>query len=189
MKSYPTTNDALLVHLLREGDSAAFTEIYNRYWDKLLSVAANKLNKDIILAEELVQDLFMDLWRRRQDLDISVDLSIYLAAAMKYKVIDARIKRKRVKTFKEDSASHLSIVDTTTEQQLSFHELKDRLGILVQKLPEKCRLIYTLRKEAGYSQKEIAQHLHISEKTVESHLYRAIKALRSGLQNFLFQFF
>lgn len=177
-------DDAGLVRMLRKGDDAAFTEIYGRYWDKLFSVAANKLNKDLALAEELVQDIFLDLWHRRKDLDQNLNLPAYLATAMKYKVINARQKKKRVNAYLQKNAARLSTGDSSTEQQLSFNELKDRLAALVKNLPDKCRLVYTLSKDAGYSQKEISKQLSISEKTVESHLSRAIKSLRSGLQIF-----
>jgi len=178
-------DDDTLVRYLRKGSDAAFTEIYNRYWKKLFSVAANKLNYDLKLAEELVQDIFLDVWQRRETFEIRSSLSLYLAAAMKYKIIDARLKRKRIKEHTEALAAQASISDSSTERQISFDELKDELTVLVSNLPEKCQLVYKLSKEWGYSQKEIALRLSISEKTVESHLSRAVKALRLGLKNFL----
>ncbi|HVW62432.1 MAG TPA: RNA polymerase sigma-70 factor [Puia sp.] len=178
-------DDDTLVKLLRRGNDAAFTEIYHRYWNRLFSVAANKLNYDLKLAEELVQDIFLDLWHRRGILDIRSSLSLYLAAAMKYKVIDARLKKKRMAAYAENLAAQTSPGDTSTEKQISFDELQHELSALVSSLPEKCQLVYKLSREAGYSQKEIARHLSISEKTVESHLARAVKTLRLGLKNFL----
>jgi len=182
-------NDDALVRLLQEGNDGAFTEIYSRYWKRLYVVASNKLDHDQELAQELVQDIFLDLWQRRETLEIKGRLSLYLAAAMKYKVIDARLKKKRIRVYTETLAGQLPPGDTSTEGQISFDELKDRLSALVSDLPEKCRLVYKLSKEAGYSQKEIARHLSISEKTVESHLARAIKTLRLGLKNFLTHLF
>lgn len=182
-------DDDTLVKLLQKGNDAAFTEIYHRYWNRLFSVAANKLNYDLKLAEELVQDIFLDLWHRREVLDIRGSLSLYLAAAMKYKVIDARLKKKRMAAYTENLAAQAPIGDTSTEKQISFDELQYELSALVSSLPEKCQLVYKLSREAGYSQKEIAHHLSISEKTVESHLARAVKTLRLGLKNFLTHLF
>lgn len=178
-------DDDTLVKLLQKGNDAAFTEIYHRYWNRLFSVAANKLNYDLKLAEELVQDIFLDLWHRREVLHIRSSLSLYLAAAMKYKVIDARLKKKRMAAYAENLAVQVPPGDTSTEKQISFDELQHELSALVSSLPEKCQLVYKLSREAGYSQKEIAHHLSISEKTVESHLARAVKTLRLGLKNFL----
>jgi RNA polymerase sigma-70 factor (ECF subfamily) len=185
MELYSTYTDERLSQLLRSSDRAAFTEIYDRYWDKLYSVAANKL-KDAWLAEELVQDIFLDLWRRREQLDLSDKVAAYLAVAMKYKVINAQVKRSRLQLYQDYANRQGWLADYSTENQLSFDELKDRLAKLVAKLPKKCRLIYKLSREAGYSQKEIARELDISEKTVESHLSRAIKSLRTSLSQFLF---
>ena len=81
----------------------------------------------------------------------------------------------------------MSIADSSTEQWLGFDELKERIARLVANLPDKCRLVYQLSKESGYSQREIALHLNISEKTVEAHVNRAMKVLRTGIR-FLFFF-
>jgi RNA polymerase sigma-70 factor (ECF subfamily) len=74
--------------------------------------------------------------------------------------------------------------DYTTENQLNFEELKDRLAKHVAELPEKCRIVFQLSREEGLSQKEIALRTGISEKTVEGHISRALQALRTNLQNF-----
>jgi RNA polymerase sigma-70 factor (ECF subfamily) len=67
---------------------------------------------------------------------------------------------------------------------VSFHELERRIAALVAELPDRCRLVYQLKKEKGYSQKEIASHLQISEKAVEANISRALKALRAGIRYF-----
>lgn len=187
MGAYSIYSDEQLLALLNSSDEGAFTELYNRYWDKLVFVASNRL-KNIPLAEEVTQDIFLNLWARREVLHLEFKFSTYLAAALKYKIIDARLKQKRgqqkMKSF-QTTQSHL---DNSTQDQLEFEELMDRLAKLVNSLPEKPQLIYQLSKEKGHSAKEIASQLHMPEKTVESHLYRAIKALKTGLQQFLFLF-
>ncbi len=179
-----TYTDEELVTLLKSGDHAAFRQIYDRYWQKLLNVAANKL-KDTYLAEEIVQDIFFDLWKRKEQLNVQYQLSSYLGAALKYKVIDVRRKKSLHDKYLQQLKSPSAAADYSTEQQLSFNELKERLASLVAALPEKCRLVYKLSHEAGYSRKEIAGEMQISEKTVESHLARAIRALRAGLGIFV----
>lgn len=183
MKSYSIYDDGTLVRLLTKGDADAFTEIYKRYWKKLFSIAANKV-RDLSLSEELVQDIFLDLWNRRLGLELKGELAAYLAVAMKYKVIDARQKRAREQAYAKEAGISIYKVDDSTHERLSFDELKDRLAALVAELPKKCQLVYRLSREAGLSQKEIASHLEISEKTVESHLSRAVKSLKTGLNQF-----
>ena len=176
--SYP---DAQLLSLMGTGDEQAFTELYNRYWERLLYVAGVRL-KDLAIAEELVQDLFPDLWNRRETLDIQGEVGAYLAVSMKYKVINAQARQKRAIDYQQVAPT--TAEDHSTEHFLSFQELRQRLEALVQGLPEKCRITYRLSREADLTHKEIASHLQVSEKAVEANLTRAIKSIRKGLSYF-----
>jgi len=184
MVDYNILNDKALAGLMSGDDRRAFTEIYNRYWKKLFSIAANKIH-DLDEAEEIVQDIFVSLWRRRDQLNVIDTLSSYLAVSVKYRVIKALDKRSSQQKYANYSKSYLNIVDNTTEQWLEFEELKGRLMVFVTELPEKCRLVYQLSRDAGYSQKMIAEEMGISEKTVEAHLGKALKTLRARLSQFL----
>jgi RNA polymerase sigma-70 factor (ECF subfamily) len=184
MPDYTTLNDKELIMLLSTNDMQAFTEIYNRYWKKLFSIAANKI-QDLDDAEEIVQDIFVELWKRRDKLNVINTLSPYLAVSVKYRVIKWFDKRNNRQKYANYSKDHINIADHSTEQWLEFEELKDRLMEFVAELPEKCRLVYQLSREAGYSQKMIAGEMGISEKTVEAHLGKALKTLRARLSQFL----
>jgi RNA polymerase sigma-70 factor (family 1) len=184
MGSYHSLTDIELTGLLQQGDVMAFTEIYNRYWKKLFAVAGNKI-RDLDEAEEIVQDIFVSLWARREQLRITGTLSAYLAVSVKYRVIKALDKQYHRQQYADHSRQALSLLDNSTQDWLQFEELKDRLSQLVADLPEKCRLVYQLSRESGYSQKQIAEELNISEKTVEAHIGKALKNIRSGLQQFL----
>ncbi|SEM30371.1 Sigma-70 region 2 [bacterium A37T11] len=102
----PRTDEELL-SAIGEGQYTAFTELYNRYWRKLFVVASNKL-KDSAVAEELTQNIFADIWARRENLQIHNNFQAYLAVALKYKVIelmpensiDAVILNKKAPTIK-----------------------------------------------------------------------------------------
>ena len=177
-------DDKELTILLQTGDELAFTEIYNRYWDKLFSIAANKL-KDLDEAEEIVQDIFVSLWKRRNELGSIETLSPYLAVSVKYRVIKFLDKRNNQQKYTDHRQRVTSIADDSTEQWIEFEELRSRLAMFVADLPEKCRLVYRLSRESGYSQKRIATELGISEKTVEAHLGKALKTLRTRLSSFL----
>lgn len=181
MNAYSSHSDQLLVRLLEVSDRDAFTEIYNRYWDRLFYVAGKKI-KDLYEAESMVQDLFLDLWQRRQTLEVEGELSHYLAVAMKYKIINFQARKERAARY---VSQHAAEADRATEEWLSFNELKGRLDKLVTQLPQKCRLAYELREE-GLTQKEIATSMGVSENTVETHIGRALKFLRSGLTHIFF---
>jgi RNA polymerase sigma-70 factor (ECF subfamily) len=170
-----------LFQLVAQGDEAAFTVLYDRYWDKLFAVAANQLG-DLAVAEELVQDVLLDLWQRRATIQLTGELQAYLAVAMKYRVINVQVRRKKFREYQQ--AAGQPVADNSTEQWLGFEELREQLAALVNRLPERSRLAYQLSREQGLSQKEIARTMNISEKAVEHNLARAIKSLREGLRHF-----
>lgn len=185
MSLYDTYTDGELIQSLKNSDEAAFTEIYHRYWKLMFAVAANKLN-DLAVAEDLVQDVFADIWNRRHTIAVDGPLRAYLAVAMKYKVIDARLRRSRITAHASSAAEMQETADNSLEQKVHFDELRNKLARLVADLPEKARLVYQLSREEGFAHREIARHLQISEKNVEYHLYRAIKSLRIRLGQIFF---
>ncbi len=180
---YSDYNDEALLQLLALEGKEAFYEIYNRYWEKLFVVAGYRLENPQE-AEEVVQDVMLNLWKRRQAIQIEYSLATYLAASVKYEVIDRLAQRKRLQQFQASAGKTLSVIDRSTEDRLAFSALQDRLAALVKALPQQCRLVFTLSRENGLSQREIAAHLKISENTVESHMKKALRRLRVGLGYF-----
>lgn len=173
-----------ILHRLHKSDEDAFTAIYDQYWKKLFYIAARKLH-NLEEAEEIVQDIFLDLWRRREELNINTCLSSYLAVSVKYKVINVLAKRARHHDYYMHSLLQLRVSDFSTEYTLQFEELKEQLLKETAKLPEKCRLVFELSRQEGFSHKQIAISLGISEKTVESHLSRALRSLKKSLSHIL----
>jgi len=173
--------DNALFALLKEGDQQAFTEIFGRYWDKLLAVAVNRLD-DEQEAEECVQDVFVSFWQRREELVLKHNLSTYLWTAVKYQVLnrlDKRYAKRKLKTteLRDDNVIGLH----SPEVYLLEKELMARIEVTVQELPEKCRMVYRLSREEGKTNPEIAAELDIAEKTVEGHLTRALRDIRTHL--------
>lgn len=185
MDKYAKLSDLDLIGLLKQQDEAAFTEIYNRYWKKLFTAAANKVH-DFNEAEDIVQKIFITIWDRRSVIEIKSSLASYLAVSVKYHVFKSLDCSFRQKHFKDEKAANavLEISDDSTRQWLEFQEIRKRLEQLVAELPEKCKLVYQLSRDKGYSQKQIAEELNISEKTVEAHLGKALKSLKTGLRSF-----
>ena len=184
MAVYSEYTDQELVALLKQGDHAAFTAIYERYWEKLFAVAAHKI-LDLSEAEDIVQQLFINIWTRREALEISSSLNSYLAVAVKYRILKSLDRSFRTRHFSDGVVDEVfDIVDDSTQEWLEFQEVKVRLEKLVDSLPEKCRLVYKLSREEGMSQKQIAAELNISENTVESHMGRALKTIKGGLKSF-----
>lgn len=177
-------NESLTIASLQQGDRKAFTLIYEAYWEKLFVVAYRRL-RDREAAEEMVQNVFTSLWWRREKLAIEKSLSAYLGASLKYEVLNylrAQAVRER---YAQEQLATAPAGDEYTGQVLSFEELRQRMDEEISKLPEKCRLVFTLSRLEGYSNKEIAEQLDISPKTVEAHMGKALKSLRGGLDEYL----
>ncbi|BAV07544.1 RNA polymerase sigma-70 factor, ECF subfamily [Filimonas lacunae] len=183
MQSIREYSDEELFTQIKDGKHWAFAELYNRYWEKLLVVASNKLN-DVFLAQEVVQNLFIDVWTRREKIVIQKTANIYLAAALKYKVINARLERTKARQKSGEYTDDSFVAPANAHETLSFQELQQQLETIVTGLPEKCRLVYQMSRHDGFSNKEIASQLDISEKAVEANLTRALRVLREKLKYF-----
>jgi len=184
-----TYADHDLLLLLKQSNDDAFTEIYLRYWDKLIVVAMHRLG-NMEEAREVVQTVFCNLWRKRASLEITHTLNTYLATAIKYEVFKQFASKNRQQRFQKRVLLGWEEAATDTEEYLQANELQARISSLVKELPEKCRIVFQLSREKGYSQKQIAAELGIAEKTVEAHLSAALRRLRSGLSHlFSFLFF
>ncbi|WP_316818458.1 RNA polymerase sigma-70 factor [Pedobacter nyackensis] len=187
MKAYPDFTDSELLALICEGNENAFAEIYNRYWKQVLYYATQKTG-DMIVAEDIVQDVFVSLWKRRAELDIKSEFKHYLIVSIKYRVLKF-LNRERIKRLaEENNGLAYDLLDDSTQQYLDFDELRSALEEMINKLPEKSALIYRKNKEEGQSYKEIAYEMGMSEKAVNSNLVRTKKILRAGLHTILFSF-
>lgn len=180
MSTLEFCTDAELIALLAKDDQAAFTEIYRRFWDKVFAVAFHRLN-DQLEAEEVVQDVFFSLWKRRENLAIQYSLNTYLSTAAKYQIIS---RQRKQYLQQQNSPATLQSNDSgvdTTQLWFSERELKQQLDYHIEQLPEKCRIVFKMSREEFKSYAEIAAELGVSEKTVEAHITRALKILRDKL--------
>ena len=182
MNLYTTYQDEQLLPLLKESDDAAFTEIYRRYWDRLFVVAMHRLdNKEE--ASELIQEIFYNLWKKRHTLQLTYTLNTYLTTATKYEMLNLLASKNRQQRYRQYASRHWQEAVADTENQLQFNELQDQLATLIKALPEKCRIVFQLSRNKGYSQRRIATELGIAEKTVEAHLSTAFRKLKTGLSH------
>ena len=183
---YAAWTDAALLDALRADQEQAFAEIYKRYCYRLFTVAYRKL-KSCEVAEELVQDLFTDLWTRRGSNQIQ-QLENYLFSAIRYRIINY-IKAQKVKAGYELYCQVNSCeADTDTEKSLALNDLSEALLASMRKLPEKSREIFHLSRLEHYSVPEISVRVKLSEKSVEYHLTKSLKLLRTHLRDYLLLF-
>jgi RNA polymerase sigma-70 factor (ECF subfamily) len=172
------TSDVQLIDRLKSGDESALTDIYKEYWQQLFLSAYNVL-KDKQACEDVIQELFIKLWNSRDNIEIAVSLKAYLYASIRYEVY--RQIRAGVVTSDVFDALANRLQSPATHENLEYKELVSQVNSVVETLPEKCREVYKLSREEYLTHKQIASRLNISTKTVENHLTKALKHLRTSL--------
>jgi RNA polymerase sigma-70 factor (ECF subfamily) len=180
---YELHTDQVLLQQLSQNDQAAFTTIYERYWKSLFREAMNVLRSQKE-AEDCVQELFVSLWNRRQNLSI-ISLQAYLQTAIRYQCID-RIEKDMIRGgYLEDFTIYLEAnqIMPSIEEELYARELKASIDLVMDKMPDKMREVFRLSREEHLTHREIANRLQISEETVKKQIYLALKILKSNLGN------
>lgn len=185
---YNELSDADLVLLLAEDDYEAFRILYSRYWKRMLVKAFTQL-KSHVDAEEVVQDSFVNLWRRRKTLQLKHTFHTYIGSVVRYEVM-AKIAGNKMNFVSIEDAKPAVIEDDSTQQWLAFSDLQEEIEAAIQALPDKCRLVFRMSRNQGLTDKQISEELGISKKTVEAHVSKALKDLRLSLgRNFIFLFY
>ncbi len=190
MKNYQRYETTELQKLITKGDEVAFTELYNRYWNKLFAIAYNRL-KEKESAQDIVHDVFAGVWANRHK-PVETSLENYLAVAVKYAVL-TRIKKKMREMSYKANINAVPVVEMNIETSLQYKQVLERVHEEIQHLPKKCKLIFKYSREAGMPVKQIAHKLELSPKTVENQLTKALHqiklATRSLLHSMLFFLF
>lgn len=176
--SYHDYTDVELVELLKCGDEASYTEIYNRYKGVLYRHAYKKL-KNQHEADDILQDIFTNLWIKRSTFDSQNNLAGYLYVSLRNKILNLIAHRAIHDNYE---AKYQQIVDegtAITDHRVRLSLLKEMIEFEVASLPLKMREIFECSRNSHLTHKEIAEKLNISEKTVRNQINNALKILRS----------
>ncbi|WP_170139294.1 RNA polymerase sigma factor [Larkinella arboricola] len=182
-RNYQTEEDIGLFQRMQQDDPQAFEEIYYRYFLKLSNTAFKRLqNREV--TEEIIQELFVNLWFKRHRLPELKNPESYLQTLLRNSVIDWFRTQTRQDGFAAERLAQPDYqITNATEQQIFYADLQRAYESTVGQLPDKCREVYTLHQR-GYSVGDIAERLQIAPKTVESHLLKAHTTLRDVLKDY-----
>ncbi|QHT67634.1 RNA polymerase sigma-70 factor [Rhodocytophaga rosea] len=183
-KNTNTLSDDQLILLLQQDEEAAFDEIYNRYWSRIFTAAYKRVQYREI-AEELAQDLFTSLWANRRKNTVHTSLAAYLSTSIKYIVLNYQQKELVRKNYYSELKVTAVNHSNATDETVLLHDLQMQIDKEVNNLPAKCKSVFELSRFEEKSMKEISAKLNISEKTVENHISRALKALKVSLRGFV----
>ncbi len=177
MNLYAQYNDEKLSNLIKLGDHAAFTEIFNRYSALFYNHAYNKLRNEEE-ARDIVQEVFINLWSRRINLDVTNNLSGYLYTAIRNSIFNL-IKHKKVVAnyeviFTQINEQHPVATDYLVREK-QFAEL---IESEIEALPPRMREVFNLRRKEYLSNKEISARMNITESTVADQMKKALRILR-----------
>ena len=188
MKSRAALEDQELVTLLKQGDRAAYSQIFDRYSGLLVSHAYRMLG-DRDEANDVVQDIFMALWQKGKELELNVSLSSYLYGSVRNRVLNRMSHDKVVARYVESIMTYMNKGETLVEDLILAKELEKLIEIEIAALPERMREIFILHRKEELSYKEIADKLGITDHTARQQVYNATKILRSKIRLFISVFF
>jgi len=173
---------------IKDGNIKEFEKIFKKYYNSLCNFAL-KLVEDPDLAEEIVQNFFVNLWLKRNEIEINnfkkyIFKSVYnncLQVKKFYKVRENYYKNET----KKNAVFTNNMYDNEFEKKYYEHEINVKINELIDKMPEKRKKIFMMSKFEGLKYEEIANILSISVKTVESNISKALKTLRKGLAKYI----
>lgn len=171
--------DEKLLNKIQTGDEAAFQLLFEKYYQQLC-YSAYKICADEHKSKDLAQEVFLDIWKRRANLNIHTSFQAFLRRAVTYKAIDyVRAQKLDMK-----ETIDLGSAPERSHQNLELNELKELIHRTAEKLPERCRIIFFMSRFEEMSHKEIAAKLEISEKTIENQITKALKILRKVIADY-----
>lgn len=173
---------------LTEGSEKAFRSIMDHWYSRLYNFANGYLNNEEN-AKEVLQDVFLRLWDHRQKLAVNTVLNAYLFTLTRNRCIDIIRREKLMLQFRTDKLkeyNHLTenfdALSDPILDNLFAMEVQTEIINAINELPDQCRKVFLLSRSNGLKNREISEKLGLSEKTVESHLTKALKTIRLLLE-------
>ncbi|VTR49411.1 RNA polymerase sigma factor [Sphingobacterium thalpophilum] len=180
---FTTLTDQELVDLVQlKDDKAAFSELYNRYWEPLINTAG-KSTRSLSIAEEIVQDVFVDFYVRRKEIQLKHSLAAYLRTAVKFQVF----KTYRAQKIQEQYAATVSHLGQASPVQpdslLEAKQIHAKIFHIAEKMPATCKQVFLLSRFEKRSNQDIAEQLNISVAMVRKHITKSMNIMRAEIKD------
>jgi len=183
LKDYSTYTDQEIWAILQAGDQQALSYVFTTHYAGICSVAYRMIG-DKQSAEDLGQEVFVDLWNKRKQLSIQSSIVGYLRKAISNKTLN-HIRDNKIKLTGEDKILHMPQSGGTAQQTMESGELHEKIQAAIASLPERCRMVFVLSRYQQLTYAEIAENLDISVKTVENQISKALKILKEKLKPYV----
>ena len=172
--------DAKLVESLKKGDLNAFDDLFGKYYQKLFYFAKGYLHSKED-AEGLVQEIFIKVWEKRNELKQELSFSSFLFSITYNAIINHYKKKDREKNYLDQLVSEQSNETNETSLEVEYDSLLELAMQSIEDLPDKRKHVFKLSRFEGLSNAEIAKQLHLSKRTVENHIQLALRTLKQKL--------
>jgi RNA polymerase sigma-70 factor (ECF subfamily) len=183
MQSDRDLKEVLLVKEMKNGNEGAFDFFFKYYYPGLCVFAGKRIKGSMEEAKNIVQDVFVKFWNDREKIDIRYSVRSYLFTSVKNKCIDFLKQSGHLNSLEEFPADPETGDEPYELYVLS--ELEQLFAESLQKLPDRCRLVFEMSRFDRKKNAEIAGILNISEKTVENQMSKALRILRHDLREYL----
>jgi len=185
------TLSKLYVLRLKDGDNKAYEQIYNALYPRLFYFIREYIADEEIV-RNILQDTFLILWEKRTLLSEEINLAAWLYTVTKNKALKHlrhqeyvnQFSREKIQTFNEDTLNAFALERLDTSM-LSLHEIENLIDKTLKSLPPQYSEIFKMSRYGDNKNREIADKLSISEKTVEAHITKTLKLLRIALKDYL----
>jgi RNA polymerase sigma-70 factor (ECF subfamily) len=171
----------VIINRLKQDEKSALDDLFGYYYPRLFHFSKSilKIETDV---DDILQEVFVKLWLNRQKIGNAETFNSYIFTITKNEVLNLIRTNIRNNSFKNELFQRSVAEEFQMQSQLEFNEVKSGINQVVSQLPEKRRQIFILSRTEGLSNREIAQQLNISEKTVEDHITHAIKKIKTSLK-------
>ncbi|WP_433900351.1 RNA polymerase sigma factor [Sphingobacterium puteale] len=176
------TDQELLDLVQLEDNKAAFSELYNRYWEPLINLAG-KRTLSLAMAEEIVQDVFVNFYLRRKEIQLNHSLSAYLKTAIKFQVFKAYRVKKIQDKYIETVAYIGHTVPVQPDNILESKQIHAEIFKITEKMPATCKEVFLLSRFEKRSNQDIADQLNISVAMVRKHITKSMNIMRSEIKD------